>query len=156
LAITPTTCNPPLGPDRDYLTFIDEFAFWVANLEWEIVGDLRVASAEVDIVQLLGRSTGQIGHALREAAEGFAGASEHPGVPKHRCESAPRRYRARNHVMHARPAQRRDGTPMFVRLREVGGQVQRIWIDQDLLARQIQVVHYWTRRMGAARGLPPD
>ena len=146
-----------MDPSREYLAKIGEVAYLVAQLEWLIMDDIRLATTSVDALDLHGQPTGAIGRALERVVPELA---NRPNVQHFVATSAKALINVagrRNTVLHARPAMRRSGEVRLLKLR-VGeaGEVEGTWIDDDYLDRQIAAVRYWLRRVESARGLPVD
>ena len=131
-----------MDPSREYLAKIGEVAYLVAQLEWLIMDDIRLATTSVNALDLHGQPDGVIRGVIAVATSAKA-----------LINVAGRR----NTVLHARPAMRRSGEVRLLKLR-VGeaGEVEGTWIDDDYLDRQIAAVRYWLRRVESARGLPVD
>lgn len=144
-------------PSHDYLAKLGELAYLVSNLEWEIVGDIRIAVAEIDAIGLLGMTTGSIGRALEEAALNL---EIRPNVHHFVSTSARAPFdvaERRNAVLHARPATTPAGDQQLLRLRKgADGEPERFWIDETHLDKQIAAVNYWNNRVAAARLHPLD
>lgn len=144
-------------PSTKYLEKVGEFVYAVANLEWEIVGDGRLAMASIDQVDLLGSSTGQIARKLRAAIAGL-GARPHTqhfiSVAADALDDiAPRR----NAVLHARPYRNDDGESLLLRLRRgADGEPERFWITFKHLDAQLEIVDGWTEKIRQARRGPFD
>jgi hypothetical protein len=144
-------------PSRDYLAKLGELAYLVSHLEWEVIGDIRIAATDVDAVKLLGLSTGTIARTLEQAALTL---KDRPNVHHFVSTSAKALLDVadrRNGVLHARPGTAPSGDEQLLRLREgKDGKPERFWIDQDHLDRQIAAVRYWIDRVEAARLHPLD
>lgn len=146
-----------MDPSREYVAKIGEVAYLVAQLEWLIMDDIRLATTSVDALVLHGQPTGAIGRALERVVPELA---DRPNVQHFVATSAKALINVagrRNTVLHARPATRRSGEVRLLKLR-VGeaGDVEGTWIDDEYLAKQIAAVRYWLRRVESARGLPVD
>ena len=146
-----------MDPSREYVAKIGELAYLVAQLEWRIIDDIRLATTSIDAIDLHGQPTGAIGRALERVVPEL---TSRPKVQHFVATSARALLNVaarRNSVLHARPATTRSGEVRLLKLR-VGkaGDVDGTWIDDAYLDRQISAVEYWLRRVERARELPLD
>lgn len=145
--------TPPPG----YLEKVGELAYAVADLEWAIVGDGRVAMAGIDQVELLGLSTGQIGRKLQAAAVDLAA---RPRIQLFVATSADALIDVadrRNAVLHARPYRSPEGEMLLLRLRRgKDGEPERFWITFEHLDEQLRAVRAWFEMVKAIRPYPLD
>ena len=144
-------------PSRDCLAKIGEPAYQVSHLEWQIIDDIRLASTPIDAITLHGLPTGAIGRALEAVIPEL---TRRPNVRHFVATSAKALLNVaarRNTVLHVRPGTRRSGDVGLLKLR-VGktGDVERVWIDDAYLDKQLAAVRYWPRRVERARELSMD
>ena len=136
---------------------LGELAYAVADLEWDIVGDGRVAMAGFDQADLLGLSTGQIGRKLQGAAVGIVA---RPTIQLFVATSADALIDVadrRNAVLHARPYRTPEGEDLLLRLRRgKDGQPERFCITFEHLDEQLQAVRAWADKVKAVRVYPLD
>lgn len=146
-----------MDPSREYVAKIGELAYLVAQLEWLILDDIRLATSSIDALDLHGQPTGAIGRALVRVVPEL---TSRPNVQHFVATSASALLNVaarRNTVLHARPATQKSGEVRLLKLR-VGkhGEVDGTWIDDAYLDKQISAVKYWLRRVENARELPLD
>ena len=146
-----------MEPSREYLAKIGELAYLVAEFEWQILDDIRLTTTGLDAGELLGLSTGAIGRALEALVPDLR---RRPNVQNFVAVSAKALLdiaSRRNAVLHARPGTTSAGNRQLLRLRERrDGKVERFWIDDTHLDKQISAIGYWTRRVERTRELPLD
>ena len=146
-----------MDPRREYVAKVGELAYLVAQLEWLIMDDIRLASTSVDAMDLHGQPTGAIGRALEKAVPQLA---NRPNVQHFVATSSKALLNVavrRNTVLHARPARRRSGETMLLKLHVgKGGDVDGTWIDDAYLDKQIAAVKYWLHRVKRTLDLPLD
>jgi hypothetical protein len=144
-------------PSRGYLTKIGTLAYLVAQLEWLVMDDIKLASTSIDASDLHGLPTGAIGRALERVLPELA---SRPNVEHFVSTSAKALLDVaarRNTVLHARPARTGAGDEQLLKLRTgKTGFVDGTWIDDAYLDKQISAVRYWLRRVELARELPAD
>lgn len=103
-------------PSRQYLGKVGELAYLVSDLEWETIDDICLA-AKVDVVKLLGKTTGAIGPTLELVAD----VKHRPNVHRFVSTSGKARLDAaarRNACLHARPGTSASEDEQLLRLRE--------------------------------------
>lgn len=146
-----------MDPAPEYVAKIGTLAYLVAQLEWLIIDDIRLASTSVDAMDLHDKPTGAIGRALERVVPELI---DRPNVQHFVATAAKALLNVaarRNTVLHARPASRRSGDVWLLKLSvDQAGEVDSTWIDDAYLDRQISAVKYWLRRVDGARGLPLD
>jgi hypothetical protein len=146
-----------VDPSPEYVAKIGKLAYLVAQLEWLIIDDIRLATTSIDAGGLHDKPTGAIGRALERVVPEL---TNRPNVQHFVATSARALLNVaarRNTVLHARPATRGSGEVRLLKLR-VGkaGEVNGTWIDDVYLDKQISAVKYWLRRVESARDLPVD
>jgi hypothetical protein len=146
-----------MEPSRDYLAKIGELAYWVSQLEWLIIDDIRLASTSIDAVMLHELPTGAIGRTLEAVVPELKG---RPNVQHFVATAAKALLNVatrRNTILHARPGTTRSGHEILLKLR-VGktGDVEGLWVDDAFLDKQLAAVRYWRRRVERARELELD
>jgi hypothetical protein len=144
-------------PDEAYLQLLGEFTFWVAHLEWTVLGDLAASANNVpgiDVVALLGDTTNGIAKQLQRMIPTWSEAPKLTAWATLAVEALTDAARRRNHVLHARPATNDDDQRILLRHRWVGPErsVERFWVTKDYLREQIATIKQWDAQLEPLRG----
>lgn len=145
-------------PGESYLRLLGEFAFWMAHLEWAVLGDVAASANNVpgvNVRRLLGATTRGIATQLTQMIPLWSDAPKLTAWASLAVEALTDAAERRNHIFHARPAVDPKGHRILLRHRWVGeeGRLERFWVTEDYLREQIEAVKAWDRQLDHLRGV---
>lgn len=143
-------------PEDDYLRAIGELAYRVSSLEWSILGDMKalgVPPEELDVNDLIGRTTGRIARELRASAKHWDDRPALQAWALRAAEALGAIAKRRNHVLHARPATDPEGRQRLYRMVRDGARLEAFWITDEFLAIQNEAAEAAARYLNELRVL---